>query len=86
MLSSSTRHVPTPSTATVVRLPISVTAGTKIAISQNARSCASRLSSFSSACSSSLRGSRRKACTARMPPKVSVKCTISAAIVSRVRR
>ena len=70
----------------MTRLPISVTAGTKTAISQNARSWACRLSSLSAACSSSLRGSRRNACTARMPPNVSVNCTISAAIVSRVRR
>jgi hypothetical protein len=34
----------------------------------------------------SLRGSRRNACTARMPPIVSTKCTITSATVSRVRR
>ena len=67
-------------------MPRIATPGTNTAISRNERAFAARTSSLRAAKISSLRRSRRNACTARIPPSDSTNCTISAEVVSRVRR
>ena len=68
----------------MVTLPISRMPGMNQATSRNATRLARRYWSLTSSKISWLRGSRRKACTARMPPIDSTKWTITSATFSRV--
>ena len=56
------------------------------ATSRNAVRLAARYWSLTSSKISWLRGSRRNACTARIPPIDSTKCTMTSATFSRVTR
>jgi hypothetical protein len=74
------------STTAIETLPIALMPGEYSAESR----CAARLASpkflLSEVKISLLRFSRRNACTARMPPSDSTKCTITSEMASRVRR
>ncbi len=70
----------------MVMLPIRRIPGMNQATSRKATRLAARYCSLTSSKISWLRGSRRKACTARMPLIDSTKCTITRATFSRVRR
>ena len=77
---------PYSSAVTVAIVPRIATPGTNSAISRNDRALATRTSWLSCSKICPLRGSRRNACTARMPASDSTNCTISAALATRVRR
>ena len=70
----------------MVTLPISRIPGMNHTTSRKACRLARRYWSLTSSKISWLRGSRRNAWTARMPPIDSTKCTITSATFSRVRR
>ncbi len=70
----------------MVMLPISRIPGMNHATRRNATRLAARYWSLTSSKIAWLRGSRRKACTARMPPIDSTKWTITSATFSRVTR
>ena len=82
----ATRSPPYSSTAPVATLPTRVIPGEYTAISRIERRVAAALRAFSVEKISSLRRSRRNACTARMPPNVSTNAMITSAIASRLRR
>ncbi len=82
----TTRTAPIPSTSASERLPTSRTAIVNVATTSSASLFAPRNRSFSAAMIASLRGSRRNACTARIPFMVSTNCTMIFAIEVRVPR